>query len=168
MNPEMPKFNQSPSDPNKEAVKDPKTEGKLELETAQETMERLAKEAVKKPEEKTVETKKPEGGAKKAKEKAIEGTLALAEKYGLKPPEKLEEKPKEKTEAEKPKEKEVTFEQKETELREKLVEARNILAELKENDPRYNLALENYKEARDNFRDTIFKNKEIALKDAPK
>ena len=168
MNPEMPKFNQSPSDPNKEAVKTPKTEGKLELETPQETMERLAKEAVKKPEEKTVETKKPEGGAKTAKEKAIEGTLYFAEKYGLKPPEKLEEKPKEKTEAEKPKEKEVTFEQKETELREKLVEARNILAELKENDPRYNLALENYKEVRDNFRDTIFKNKEIALKGASK
>src|SRR3989338_6744042 len=167
MNPEMPKFNQSPVDPNKEAVKDSKVGGKLELETPQETMERLAKEAVKKPEEKTVETKKPEGGVKTAKEKVIEGTLYFAEKYGLKPFEKLEEKPKEKTETEKPKEKEVTFEQKEAELREKLVEARNILSELKKNDPRYDLALKNYKESRDELRNTLFEKKQKELKNLP-
>ncbi|KKU41940.1 MAG: hypothetical protein UX56_C0014G0022 [Candidatus Azambacteria bacterium GW2011_GWD2_46_48] len=52
MNPEKPKLSQVQSGTKKEIVKNPKTEGKLELETPQETMERLAKEAVKKPEEK--------------------------------------------------------------------------------------------------------------------
>lgn len=176
----MLKFNQSPADPRKEAGKEPKTEKfqigfyrsseekavkeepKTERKIGFQPPHETPKEAAEKTEEKTAETKKQEGGLKTVKEKAVE-ELALAEKYGLKPEKKVEEKTEEKAEKEK-----ATAEQKEAELREKLVEARNILSELKENDPRHDLALKNYKEARDNFRDTIFKNKETVLKDASK
>ncbi|KKU37268.1 MAG: hypothetical protein UX51_C0029G0009 [Candidatus Azambacteria bacterium GW2011_GWF2_46_32] len=165
MNPEKPKLSQVQSGTKKEIVKNPKTEGKLELETPQETMERLAKEAVKKPEEKKI------GEGKEAAEEKLktvaESTSEKAIKYlsGEWLPGK-EEGPEKKGKEEKVKKEEA--ESRELYLKNRLEEARNILAGLSEKSPLREIAFNKYKDQRDALRNFLFQNKEAELKDAPK
>ena len=170
MNPEKPKLSQVQSGTKKEIVKNPKTEGKLELETPQETMERLAKEAVKKPEEKTEGAEKIGEGKEAAEEKlktVAESTSEKAIKYlsGEWLPGK-EEGPEKKGKEEKVKKEEA--ESRELYLKNRLEEARNILAGLSEKSPLREIAFNKYKDQRDALRNFLFQNKEAELKDAPK